>query len=858
MHARSNALLLLASSLFHLAARAQAPAQADRVVLAADASARTRIVGHVPDWVATPDAHVADAGSVPGTQAVSLMFGVSRSPELQAAFDQLLADQQNPASPRYRQFLTPQQIGEQYGPTQHDLDALTAWLTSQGFHVDSITPSRIFVQATAPAELVSAALHTPLHHYTRSVAGKTELLQAPTAEPTLPQALAPIVATIGGLVNVPLHSDLKILPPMLNTQTNIRAPHPVGQVTAAIAPDMTLSGGTHYIAPADFTVLYDLQPMYSASITGSGQKIMIIGGSRLYPQDLSLWESDSGLAAYTPNYIVPSGQTDPGTTNDDNMGEGTLDFERSYATAPGATIDMVIAANWLSGTISNQLITYAINTVNDPILSMSFSSCEINQGQANVLAENTLYAQAAAQGISVFASSGDSGVAGCEPHGVAAPTAQIASISDICATGNVTCVGGTEFADTATPASYWSSINGTGYESVLSYIPEGAWNEPTSTNGSGATIYVVGATGGGPSIYIAKPSWQTGSGVPADGHRDTPDVSFSASLHNGYFSCLNYTGASCVVTNGSFSLTGFGGTSATAPSMAGVAALLDQKLGKRAGNLNPTLYSVATSTPSAFHDATPASSLVGSACSTATPNLCNNSNPSPTALTGGIAGYALGTGYDLPTGLGSLDVSKFITAAYAVLAGSVTMTPASSSLTVTAGSGATDVVTVTSQNFSGTQTLTCSVTYNGSGTVSDPPGCSFSPGALTFGGSGGMMSTVTISSTAASALTGGGVYKSENRLRGLAGFGGAAFAALLLVGLPRRTRIAAGSMRLTTLMLLLVAGMATLSGCGSSSSSSSSNPGTTKGSYDVNISTNSALNQTGNVGFSTFINLTIQ
>ena len=1138
-------LLVLTASLLCLPAMAQAPAQADRVVAVADASARLTISGHVPAWVGS--ARASDLGAVPDAQAISLMFGISRDPGVQAAFDQLLIDLQNPASPRYHHFLTPQQVGEQFGPTQHDLDSLTTWLTGQGFHVDNVTPGRMFVQATAPAAAVSAALGAPLHSFSMTVGGKSETLQAPTVEPTLPAALASIVATIGGLVDVPMHTDMKIMPPMLNTETNIRGAQALGQ-TNAVRPDMTLSGGTHFIAPADFTVLYDLAPVYGSGITGTGQKIMIIGGSRLFPQDISLWESDSALGAYTPNYIVPPTLTDPQTTEDDNMAEGTLDFERSYATAPGATIDMVIAANWLTGAVSNQLITYAITTVNDPILSMSFGSCEVNQGQANVLAENTLYAQAAVQGISVFASSGDAGVAACEEQGVTAPAVQTASISDICATGNVTCVGGTEFADTATPSAYWSSGNGTGYESALSYIPEGAWNEPTSTNSQGALIYVVAATGGGPSLYITKPTWQAGTGVPADGHRDVPDVAFSASLHNAYFACLNYSGASCVPNSqGQFTLTGFGGTSASTPSMAGIAALVDQKLGKRQGNLNPTLYAIAASTPAAFHDATPASSLIGSACTTATPSMCNNSNPSPTALTGGIAGYALTTGFDMNTGLGSLDVSKFINAAvaassllsatatvtatpsaistaqtvvfkvtvastttgtptgsvvftsngatlatvtlsggtastsalsfptigtYAIVAtysgdgtfagvasssyalvvsatgttksnaaltatatalttaqtvgfsaaitgsggtptgtvqftldgnaygvpvmlvggvatqapalisvGSHTVTcaysgdgtfaastcntvtlsvtqsniasttslsivpttitttqsttitvtvagtngnptptgtvtlqsgttalaggtlaggvasgalsgfalgtypivaiysgdnvyarstspvvtltvinptiglvPTAGSIAQTAGGSSTDGVSVTSTNFSGTLTLACLATYTGSGAATDVPGCSFSPSLVNFSGTGTTPSTLTVSSTAASALVGGGVYKAENRRMDLTGLGGAAFAGLMLLCVPRRGRRTVNAVRLMAALLFLAAGLATLSGCGSGGSSgSTSNPGTTKGSYALTISATGS-----SVSYSTTINLTIQ
>ena len=617
-------------------------AQANRVADNADLNIRAQVTGHIPAW-ATP---AADAGAVANDAPQLLTFDVARSPEVQAAFEQLLADQQNPHSPQYHQWLTPQQIGDQFGPTQHDLDAFTAWLTSAGFTVSNITPSRIFVQATAPASVVSSALQVSLHSFT--VSGNK--LQAPLTEPSFPAALAPMVRFVSGLATVQYRTFSTVMPlqPISILGTAAGA-------TPAVHADYTLGSGTvHYLAPADFNLIYDVTPTLTAGITGSGYRVAIIGGSRLLASDLTTWESISALTSYQPNYIVPSGLTDPGITSDGNQGEGTLDFERVYGTAPGVQVDQVISKNWLS-TDTDTLQLYAINTLNDPVLTMSYGACEA--GQASYAQhENTLFSQAIAQGISVFASSGDSGIAGCDTQGVAPPATQSASIQVPCDSVYLTCVGGTQFSDTASPGTYWSATNGTGKLSALSYIPEGAWNEPTYTTSAGATAFQVASSTGGPSTAITKPSWQVGTTIPADSVRDTPDISFSASGHNAYFSCLSYAGADCTTY-----VTGFGGTSASAPSMAGLAALIDQKLGKRQGLLNPILYSTATSTPSAFHDATPATSGVAS-CSTATPSTCNNSNAAPASLTGGIAGYPLLVGYDFPTGLGSLDFGKFLTA----------------------------------------------------------------------------------------------------------------------------------------------------------------------------------------------------
>ena len=688
----ASLLAALVASL-SLSLPAQTPLhQADRVA-AVDASQRVALAGHVPAW----QARATDLGTLPDAEKVDLNFALTRAPQVQAAFEQLLADQQNPNSPRYHQWLTPQQVGQQYGPTQHDIDALTTWLTAQGFTINGITASRVVVQTTAPAAIVTAALGTTIHNYAlagHAPANSAEArLRAPANEPLLPAALAPVVYYVGGLIDVPIatHSVQTARVPVATSG--------VGGTRAQtdISPDYTLGmgGALHFLAPADFNLIYGVNTAAAAGTTGTGMKVMVIGGSRLLASDLTSWESLSALPPYQPNYIIGPQFSDPGTTNDGNQGEGTLDFERVYGTAPGATVDQVIAANWLNGTVNANLELYAINTVNDPIMTMSYGACEYLQGSSYVNYEsNSIFAPGAAQGISIFASSGDSSAAGCAPAGAAPSNSTyggVLSISDICASPYVTCVGGTQFSDTASPSTYWSSANGTGKLSALSYIPEGAWSEPINGGSNAATVpYIVLGTGGGPSTVVAKPSWQTGTGVPSDGVRDVPDVSFSASGHNAYFSCLAYAGADCTMF-----LTGFSGTSASAPSMAGIAALLDQKLAGRQGNLNPLLYKLFTANNGTFHDANSATSGV-TACSITTATTCNNSLPAALNLTGGLQGYPLAAGYDFPTGLGSLNVNAFLTAASSApsliaTTGTLTATPAT--ITTTGSVIFTDVVT---------------------------------------------------------------------------------------------------------------------------------------------------------------------
>jgi hypothetical protein len=233
----------------------------------------------------------------------------------------------------------------------------------------------------------------------------------------------------------------------------------------------------------------------------------------------------------------------------------------------------------------------------------------------------------------------------------------VASSNFICVSSYATCVGGTQFADIANPNNYWSSNNGDGFASALSYIPEGAWNEPLDGSGNPRTA----ASGGGVSAYIPTPNWQTGAGVPGSQGRYTPDVSFSASAHDGYFACLAAAGRSCVVnSNGQFGFEYFYGTSASTPDMAGIAALLNQKMGGAQGNLNPRLYALAATPGSdVFHDVTVSTSGVVD-CAPSIPSMCNNSTPGPGGLSGGLPGYLVTPGYDEATGLGSIKVANLL------------------------------------------------------------------------------------------------------------------------------------------------------------------------------------------------------
>jgi subtilase family serine protease len=799
-------------------------AQVDRVPAGAKLTSLTQLTGHLPRWANA--ANQVTAKSADLSAPMHLMVTLARDPAVEAALKQFLVDQQTPGSPFYHQWLTPQQVGNLYGPTQDDVAAVTSWLTAQGLTIGSVSPSRITIQVTGSAAAVANAFRTSFAYY--NVAGQARLSNM--TEPFLPAALQPVVLAIGGLAQIPLA-------PNVNRQL-VHATVPVS-ATGHVRPQFTITdNGTafHYLLPADFTTIYDIYAVYAggdtgATIGGKAQHIAIMGESLVSPTDISEFAEIAGINSYNLNSIVVptiDGGQNPGITNDGDQDEATLDVDRVIGTANGAIADLIVSSE-ASGGIAVAL-DYNVNTQLDPIQNVSFSACEIEVGSAAVNQADQFFEQAALEGIATFVSSGDSGAAGCEqsfinPQEDSAdnPDATTPSINYLCASSYVTCVGGTEFNEGS--GSYWNSTNlVNSNSSALSYIPEGGWNEPTTTNTSSG--FEPASSGGGPSLYIAKPSWQVGMGVPADGQRDTPDVAFSAAGHDGYFACLDYiqnAGETCA--NGYFVV--FSGTSAAAPSMASIAALVNTKLGTAQGSFNPLLYEVAASTPSAFHDVTVSTSGVSS-CSTSTPSMCNNSVPSITGLTGGVAGYLVTTGYDKVTGLGSLDVNNFIKAAAAVSNPTQPIftlsNPSVFSFTSGATSGNTATTTLTSFNgFAGAVTFTCSITDT-SGTPGFPPGCTASSATLTAGGTG--TSTISITSTTAQA--------NATKFAGIGGWGlrGGIIVAVLLCVVPfRRRRVFR-----PVFGLLLAVGLSSMAGCsGSASPATSTQQKSSAGAYTVTV-----------------------
>ncbi|HEY1551158.1 MAG TPA: S53 family peptidase, partial [Kofleriaceae bacterium] len=645
----------------------------------ARAEPRRELRDQLPAWASAS----TDLGRIADQPLEHLTVWLARSPDRERAFAELRRDQETPGSASYHKWLTPAQIGERFGASDADLAAMTAWLHERGFAVRRVANARSFIELAGTARIAEAAFGVELHRF--ELADGTSRI-ALDREPSMPARLAPLVDGITGLVETVSVADVHV--------------------------DWTGSDGKHYVMPADFAAIYDQTPIAMAGHTGAGQTIGIIGRSRVLASDITQSAMLANATIPQPTIIVPPAGVDPGapctsetcTSFSDNI-EALIDVLRAGSTAPSATLDLIVSKSTATEDGVVIALTYAIDTFGTAthanIVSVSFDECESKAGAALTSSLDALYQQAAAQGQTVLVCSGDSGAAMCDTQFATPPATQVRAVNAFCSSAAVTCVGGTEFND--------GSADWSGSGAALGYIPEGAWNEPGT---AGATT--AASTGGGTSTLIALPPYQASVAPTGITHRMTPDVAFSASGHDSYYGYLAAGGG-----DGNFY-----GTSAAAPSMAAVMAIVDEITGENQGAANTTIYALAAGSASPFHDVTVASSGVVT-CTTAMPSMCNNSLPGPSALTGGLAGYAIGPGYDLATGWGSPDIAAFIASWPGAVAHPML---ALGQGEVSLGAGQSATVTLTPSGF-----LTA-VSYACSGTPDDVA-CSFGSDGLTVSSS---------------------------------------------------------------------------------------------------------------------------
>jgi uncharacterized protein (TIGR03437 family) len=588
-------------------------AQPNRIAAGIDNSQRTFLRGHIHPK-ALPE---FDQGPVdPGFILPRVTVVLKPSPAQQAALDQLLTEQQDPSSANYHNWLTPEQFADRFGASQDDIDKIAAWLESQALTVTSVAHSRNAISFSGSAATVGQAFGVELHHYL--VNGERHFANA--AEPAIPAALVGIVGEFRGL------NDFRMKPASLRRQV----------VPEAAQPAYT-SGGyppNHNLAPEDIATIYNLKPLFSSGVDGSGQSLVVVGQSQVRLADIEQYRSKFNLPAKDPQLILDPNDTDPGIVPLD-LGESELDLELAGAAAPNANILFVYSSDVRTSA------RYAIDQNLAPVLSMSYGSCEAENSPSDM---EDLGKQANAQGITWFAASGDSGATDCATG--SGPTGGL-SVDMPASLPEVTGIGGTEFVEGG--GTYWNSTNDASGGSARSYIPETAWND-TAIDGSPS------ASGGGASIFFSKPTWQVGPGVPSDGARDVPDIAITASAdHDGF---LIYSSDGCPGRGSTAAcLQIVGGTSTGPPSFSGIFTLVNQQVvaggqSTGLGNINPKLYSLAQSASAVFHDITTGDNKINVTCPIRSRTPC----------TPGIAGFSAGPGYDQVTGLGSVDATALVSA----------------------------------------------------------------------------------------------------------------------------------------------------------------------------------------------------
>lgn len=687
--------LLILCGFAGFAARADAAGSSVAALRITDAVDDSKLVaaGAAPRFATTQN----DKGAVSdGLPLEHIFLQLHRSPDQEAALDSLIEAQQNPHSSSYHQWLSAAELGERFGPARADIATVTQWLSSHGLAVNQVHESGMTVDFSGTAGQVRDAFHTEIHQY--SVNGTERMANA--SAPMIPAALASVVSGVSSL------SDLKPKSLLLKPKMQFT-------FKCVGCPDGFDNTVQYDEAPADFAVIYNVAPLYTAKhpITGKGQTVVVLEDTDIQSADVATFRKAAGLSSYGGTFaqIHPgSGCADPGTNGAE--GEAAIDAEWAGAIAPDAAVKLASCADTA---VQFGAFIAALNLLDEksppPIMSLSYGECEAQVGPTGPFSNPFIYSmwqQAAAEGVSVFVSAGDGAAAVCDDFDTATYAAQGIAANGLGSTPYNTATGGTDFLDTALNenSKYWSSSNKSFGESALSYIPEMPWDDScagsilygyygftsgvTFCNGEGSVFLNIVGGSGAPSAIYPKPYWQHGvTNIPADGARDLPDVSLFAS--NGFWNhaivfCMSDAtegGAPCDYSNPLDTFyNSAGGTSFTAPQYASIQALINQKAGGRQGNAAPIYYDLARGQVGSASCNASNGNKVGSSCIFHDVTVGNNNVPcygpvncyNPTGGAGyGVlstsdtklkVAYPAQTGWDFATGLGSVNVTNLVNA----------------------------------------------------------------------------------------------------------------------------------------------------------------------------------------------------
>jgi len=807
---------------------------APRIVERVDESRITKLKGNVPLLARSE----FDQGEVaPSVQLTHIRLVLSRSAAQEAALAKFQSELSDKSSPNYHKWLTPEEFGRLYGSADSDVAAIVAWLESHGLKLENVSKGKTSIAFSGTVSQVEEAFHTKIHSFDAN----GQKFYSNTSDPSIPAALAPVVMGVAHLNTIQPKAN-HIPGPTATFDPATKRPVPLGAAQGPRA-NLTINEGTTtdpsyflFIVPGDAATIYDTPNTFNAnysgtSYTGTGVTIGIGGDAVIMPTTVVNYRS-----LFLGNSTAPTITNVDGVTSTDDTDEAYIDTELSGGLAPGAAIHFYTSTDLTSA------IVQAIDDNTVDIFSLSFGLCELELTTSGNAQIATTWQQAMTQGIAVTVSTGDTGSASCDAIDPSTATAAQygLSVSGFASTPYNIAVGGTDLAglnsNFSTYASTSQGSSATFYRTALSYIPESTWNDSTQSDttislntpftGSNAN-FVAGSGGvsdcstntntstsgadeGSCTSGYSKPSWQRGTGFLPDNARDLPEVSLMAG--NGYdpatwLVCTDdaVSGSATLTQNcalqsgGTFYAAGFGGTSTAAPAFAGILAMVEQKVGTRLGtDAAQVLYSLYNSTNAStiFHDTTVGNNSVS--CVSGTPNCVTDTAGFPFE-----SGYNTAVGYDLATGMGSVDAKQLVNfwaSSVAPVAPTMTETPSattilfSNSLTVTgtvSGSGATGTPTGTvtlsgggytsaSQSLSGgtysftipggslaggTDTLT--VEYSGDsnyGSLSDTasvivtaPVVSISPTTVTFantqlGSTDSTTGTVTVSNTGTAPL----------------------------------------------------------------------------------------------------------
>ncbi|HEX3649555.1 MAG TPA: S53 family peptidase [Pseudonocardiaceae bacterium] len=446
-----------------------------------------------------------------------MSFAVSLKLHDEAGLHRFLAQVGDRSSPLYHHYLTPAQFTARYGPSTADVAKVSDYLRSAGLKVTHVSGNRQVVDASGSAATVNKAFATRIDTYRQG----TRTFYANASAPSLPSDVAGVVAGISGLDNHAVRHPAAVP----NTKVG-KHPHAVQGFT-----------------PAQLRTAYDTSSLGD----GSGQTVALWEFDGYQASNISGYDSQFGIAAPAPETVSVDGanyDSGPGQ----GQGEVELDIELVQAMAPAVNTLVYEAPNSDQGQVdlANQIVTDDRVSVT----SVSWGECESAASQASITGTDSALQQGAAEGISFFVASGDSG-------------------SDDCGDGS-------------TAVDYPASdpnVSGAGGTS-LSTDASGDYGSETAWDGSG----------GGDSAVFGTPSYQN----DPSGQRAVPDVSLDADPNTGY----------AIFSAGQWEE--FGGTSCAAPMWSGFAALYDATSGSKLGNGNQSFYSIAGGPDygSAFHDIT--------------------------------------------------------------------------------------------------------------------------------------------------------------------------------------------------------------------------------------------------------------